>query len=234
MKNKLLLVAAFLGCSLTAFSQTDDSASYKHQLGIIASPSLQYLFQNKSLPVGLIYKRQVKADQAWRLTITGRYNNENYPNGPYGSNSNYLVQKSTNYFAQALIGYEWQKELNKRWTFYYGIDAGAGYSRYKSEYDFTNYTPNQFETYGFGYGKGASQYYILQPMAGIKFNLTSRLYLATETNIALTYSRSQHKNVQTNFTGDQSPVTTESPGFTASSTNLRYSPLSNIQFVYKF
>ena len=44
MKNKLLLLLALTGLSLPALSQTADSAEFTNELGIIASPSLQYLF----------------------------------------------------------------------------------------------------------------------------------------------------------------------------------------------
>src|SRR5688572_18908671 len=183
MKNKLLTLLAVCGLSLPAFSQTSDSVQYKNQLGIIASPSLQYLFSaNQSLPVGLIYKRQVKTNEAWRLTVKGSYNNQYKPNGPFYSNSNYISQKNTYFFAETLVGYEWQKELTKRWTFYYGADAGVRYSSYKVDFDFTNYSPDQNGPTGFGYGNTSSQNYVLQPMAGIKFNLSSRDRKSTRLN----------------------------------------------------
>src|SRR6478609_8497436 len=128
MKNKLLTLLAVFGLSLPAFSQTSDSVQYKNQLGIIGSPSLQYLFQNKSLPVGLIYKRQVKPDRAWRVSVIGSYSNQTFPAGTFNNfNSMFYTYSSKGFWAETLLGYEWQKELSKKWEFYYGIETGMSF-----------------------------------------------------------------------------------------------------------
>lgn len=227
------MLLAFTGLSLPAISQTPDSAAYKNELGIITSPSLQYLFQNKSLPVGLIYKRQVKPDQAWRLTVNGRYNSQKYPFGSSDSNFSYSV-KRTDYFTSALIGYEWQKELNKKWSLYYGTEAGAGFGKSTSYFDFPNYNTGQNIFLTTSYGDYSTVHFILQPLAGIKFKISSRLFVATETHIELNYSNTKQKEIEVSFNENQGLKTSEFNKLQSWSLNLNYSPLSNIQLVYQF
>ena len=234
MKNKLLLLLALTGLSLPALSQTADSAEFKNELGIVASPSLQYLFQNKSLPVGLIYKRQVKPDQAWRYIVKGWYRNQKTPVITYSDGSSYYALKQTDYQIQALVGYEWQKELSARWQFYYGADAGAGYTKYNTKIEITDNVPASYYFSSFGYSNSHTLFFTLKPMAGIRFNLSRNLYLATETNIAINYGLTKQKHFQTAFYDTPDPQTTETPSYTSSSALVNFAPLANIQLVYKF
>src|SRR5688572_25647636 len=202
MKNKLWAMLALFLFSAPAFALQADSVTFKNQLGIIASPSLQYLFSmNRTLPVGIIYKRQVKPDQAWRFSVSGRLENNTNPSGPYGVGYNFITMKQSFYYVEAMFGHEWQKELSRRWTFYYGADAGVGFSKSNIEYDISNFKPNGI--YNFGYGDISTKTYMLQPMAGIKFNLHSRLYLATETSISLNHSRSTHHSYEVTISESQ-------------------------------
>ena len=191
MKNKLLLVVAFLGLSASAFAQVSDSDSFKNQLGIIASPSLHKLFENnRSLPVGLIYKRQVKENQAWRLTATGKFNHYNEPE----SHSGNLKHQSefSNLFGEIALGYEWQQKLNNRFQFYYGADAGLGYQKYSDKSEFEEfYDTWQNEFIKISNNRQISQRtltYFVKPLVGLQFKVSQKLYLATESSLHLQHS----------------------------------------------
>ena len=198
MKNKLLIALAFLGLGTPAFAQFSDSTETKNHLGIIASPSLNKLFENnRSLPVGLIYKRQIKQDQAWRLSIVGTYQklldpkNENLPG--------FISRDYTSSSWKTLIGYEWQKKLNNRFIFHYGTDAGVSLNKsvLNSEYqdNFDNGQGNQIIRQTIIHHENKTLEYILKPMVGFQFKIHPKLYVATESSIILAHSRT---NIKTN------------------------------------
>lgn len=228
MKNKLCVMLALLLVSTQAFSQQADSLTFKNQLGIIAGPSL---------PIGVIYKRQVKTDQAWRFTGSGNYGKQSNSVRFYGTSNDfeYYKMKHSNLYLQALIGYEWQNNFSKRCTFYYGADAGIGFGKGSNNYDFDNFTPNSAGSYSFQRSSTSYQNYLLKPMAGIKFNLNSKLYLSVESSFNLIYFRNTTKDFVITFTENQNePLTTEQKPNSNQSFDMSFSPISNIQLVYKF
>ena len=231
MKNILLSLLAVFSLSLSALAQTADSVSYKNQLGIIASPLLDKFFTaNRSLPVGLIYRRQVKPDQAARLSVLGAYKRRTFTSTIAPEN----LRTTTTSLLEVMVGYEWQKELSARWQFYYGADAGAGYTKYNTKIEITDNVPASYYFSSFGYSNSHTLFFTLKPMAGIRFNLSRNLYLATETNIAINYGLTKQKHFQTAFYDTPDPQTTETPSYTSSSALVNFAPLANIQLVYKF
>ena len=238
MKNKLLLAVAFLGLNASAFAQVSDSEESKNQLGIIASPSLHKLFENnRSLPVGLIYKRQVKENQAWRLSTVGSYEKWNDPEKQAG----YIQTKHdfTDFNLNLMFGYEWQQKLSKSFIFYYGADAGIIIDKAiinsVSYYSFPNDQGEAIEKYETLQSKDVELTYQLKPMIGFQFKIHPKLYFATESGIMLTHSRIKYES-----SGTVTYISEEFPDQNVEQTYKRqyyrawYKPLSNIQLVYKF
>ncbi len=225
MKNNFLLLLALLTISIPSFCQTSDSVSYKNQIGIIGG---------QGGTIGIIYKRQVKPDAAWRFTQSGNYNS--YANPTAQNNSDiFYTYKESGLYLQTLIGYEWQRQVGNKWTLLYGTDAGFGYGKNSSDYDFEDVrpTPGTFST--FQNYKASTQTYILKPMAGIKFDVNPRFYLALESSLSLNYIRKKDKTFETSFPEGQSePVTKELRNANTRSFNMNFSPVSNIQLGYKF
>jgi len=183
MKQLLLLLLAAL--PLAAAAQTPIDTTYRYQLGLTASPQLNKFFTaNRSLPLGLLYKRQVKPTQAVRARLVGQYSRRDTAN--YAQ-----VQDGTGireWQLDAYVGYEWQRLLRKRFSWYYGAEVGAGIGRL-----------NQREVVAWSNSNGPYQYdwrytgkrwqVQLRPFAGLQVALTSRLSVLAETAAPLTYRK---------------------------------------------
>lgn len=183
---KLLSLTLALGLSTgMVAAQTPDSATYKHQLGLTASPVLDKFFTaNRSLPLGLIYKRQIKPNQALRARLVGRYRNVDTTNalGYVDGTSNRLWELS------AFGGYEWQKQLGTRLGWYYGIELGTGWSREESHTMYNGIDergPFKFQN-SFIIKKWQVQ---ARPFIGLQFRASSSVRIFIESAAPLSYQR---------------------------------------------
>lgn len=231
MKNKLLATLALLALGWPTLAQTTDSVNYQNQLGIIASPQLDKFFTaNRTLPVGLIYKRQIKPDQAVRLSALGAYRRQTFTSTIFPENLNTI----TTSLLQVMAGYEWQKELSKRWILYYGSDAGI---------IFNNNIKNDDEPTSVFWQRGATRNYraedkfltlSIRPMAGIKLKVFSKIYLSAETTLSASFNRHEFdSNLEIVFY-DTGETTGEHQNGIWKNYSLQYLPISNIQFIYHF
>lgn len=179
-----LTIALSLSASMAA-AQTPDSVTYKHQLGLTASPQLDKFFKtNRSLPLGLIYKRQVKLNQALRARLVGRYRNVDTTNtlGYVDGTSNRLWELS------AFGGYEWQKKLGNRLEWYYGAELGTGWSRQESHIKYNGIDergPFLFQN-SFIITKWQVQ---ARPFLGLQFKAFSNVRIFVESAAPLSYQR---------------------------------------------
>ncbi|MFD2784136.1 hypothetical protein [Hymenobacter rubripertinctus] len=186
----LLLAAALPLAAAAQTTPTDSVATFKHQLGLTASPVLDGFFKNnRALPLGLLYKRQTKPNQALRLglIISQRYAhrfdtqlrvNPGFTNNLFG--------------AELYIGREWQSPLNARWVAYTGFDSGLEYSRYNT----------RDEQARIGSFNGSDEellfkredlftYYsaFLRPLIGVRYQLSPFLYASVEAVVSARFLR---------------------------------------------
>ncbi|MBT2558713.1 hypothetical protein J7E24_13020 [Hymenobacter sp. ISL-91] len=185
----LLLLAAALPLAATAQTAPPDTvATYKHQLGLTASPVLDGFFKNnRTLPLGLLYKRQTKPNQALRLGLVfnqdygRRYRAQPLTNGDFSNN---------NWGGQLYVGLERQRVFTKRWIGYAGLDVGVGYSSYrKLEYsgrdvNLDNRAVTLFENLDTRF---TTTSVFLRPLLGIRYQLTPYLYMSAEATILANY-----------------------------------------------
>lgn len=232
MKNKLLISLGLLALSWPAFAQTSDSVSYKNHLGIIASPQLDKFFTaNRTLPLGLIYRRQLKPDQAVRLSVLGAYNRQTFTStiDPEG-----LKATSTS-LLEVMAGYEWQKELSKRWSLFYGSDVGIGFKNIiQEDEDKSHPIPAGLAHYT-KLAKDKTVNLGIRPFAGLQFKIHKKLHLAAETAISANYSRREYganTHAIVYSTGEDLEGGYENGIW--KEYNLKYSPISNVQLIYIF
>lgn len=191
-----LLAAALAGPALAQTTPTDTARTYRHQLGLTASPQLDHFFTaNRSLPIGLIYKQQVKPNQFLRLRLVGFYSRRDSTsaNHPLFQPLNSSGPDTRIWDAEAFIGYEWQHTLSRHFRWAYGLEAGAGYHH--------EYLPFNLQEYSTGNSTGGNPYVITttgsryvhrwqvqgRAFAGFSYLLGSRLTLFAETALLLTY-----------------------------------------------
>lgn len=226
MKNTFLLLFLFSLFASSAFSQTSDSVAFKNQFGIIGG-------QGGS--VGIIYKRQIKPDGALRLIEWGTYYNRTVPEAPTSVDASSYKYKESSLFLQTLIGYEWQRKVSRRWALRYGADGGLGFGKNSSEYDFKNYKPDESVYASFQNSNSNYQAYILKPFAGVQFEINSRFCIGLESSLSLQYEKDETKrSLRTWPSTETGPVITDLGKVSSNSFRMNFSPVSNIQLVYKF
>jgi hypothetical protein len=132
MRAALLLVLA-MNLTVPAVAQTaspDTTRTYRHSLSLTASPRLNHFFTaNRALPVGLLYKQQIRPGQALRIRIVGSYSrydslfqDTDFPDQLTG----YLQGPNTRQWQiAAFVGYERSYLLAKHLQGSYGLEAGG-------------------------------------------------------------------------------------------------------------
>lgn len=233
-----LLTAALLAAALScpALAQTaapsDSTRAYQHQLGLTVSPQFGNLFtRNQVLPLGLLYKYQVRPNRAWRVRLTGYYSRHDTATA---GGTRFLPDANNGPDARVwevnmLVGYEWQHQFGGHWQWHYGLEVGGGY---RDEY-------KQFASVPYYYPPGAgpdiytetgSRYLYRwqvqgRGFAGLSYALTSRVRVYAETAIVLSYKHQKSGGSYKSIISNGWP---SSPGATYSEITHR-----NIIFSYQ-
>jgi hypothetical protein len=199
----------------TAPAPTDSARSYKHQLGLTLSPQFSNLFTpNRVLPLGLLYKRQLRPGRALRLRLTAYYSRHDTASAGGAFYIQQLGPDARAWELNALAGYEWQHQLGRRWQLNYGLEAGIGF--HSEHRDYTNHYSNPIGFDGAGpytdtdvgfrdlsrwQGQGRG-------FAGLSYALSSRLRLFAETGVGVSY---RHQNSWGSYT-----TTVDNPNYSVS------------------
>ncbi len=175
MKSYLSLLLVLF--AIHSFAQElPDLKAYSNDIGFNTSILMNGIISSNQGPFDFMYKRQKSSNSALRLggTIFASVNTN-----VYSSSINY--DKYNNWSASFSIGKEKQKQLTKKWIFYYGADLGIFYNSSFTEthYNSQLYTENEIINYG---GR-------IAPFLGIRFQITDKLYAATEASLRLAYGR---------------------------------------------
>lgn len=230
--SSALLAVALAGPALAQTTPADTARTYKHQLGLTASPQLDHFFTaNRSLPVGLIYKQQVKPNQFLRLRLVGFYSRRDSTNdNPYFTpNTNNVGPNTNTWEANAFIGYEWQRSINRRFKWGYGAEIGGGYYHQQTEISLQEILINPTNQALYVVTTNGSPFihrWIIQGrgFANINYALSNRLVLFAETAIRLIYENEKRGGDASQTFSDGQP-----PRFGA-----RYSDISTKSFQLEF
>ena len=195
----LLCSLALAGPAQAQTAPADTARFYKHHLGLTASPVLDHFFTaNRSLPVGLLYKRQTAPNKLWRfgLVVNQDYSRRDEinrrPLPTVKSNEEYI---RNDWGVSASVGQEFTRRFSRRWTGVIGADASVGYSRFthnfKRQYmgntnpsmPLTEPTETEQTDY-FNYYRAS-----VAPFCGVRFAIRPYLYASAESSINLAYSR---------------------------------------------
>lgn len=189
----LFLTTLSLGLAAPALAQTapaDTAHSYKNQLGLTASPQLDQFFKaNRSLPVGLLYKRQTAPGRLLRLGLTA---SQNFATRDDLQNPQINDEYTKNGFELMLsVGREYTRPFSQRWVGTAGIDALFGYARYRTDTQARRFNPaTGLDPYlNVSYEQFSTLTGAVAPFAGVRYQFARRLYASAETQIALSASR---------------------------------------------
>ena len=219
----LLLCSLALAGSAQAqtTAPADTARFYKHHLGLTASPVLDHFFTaNRSLPVGLLYKRQTAPNKLWRfgLVLNQDYSrrDENHPSPlPFVKANDEYVYNTLG--GSVSMGREFARRFSAHWTGTVGADASIGFSRYTHEFSHQQAGDVILGTPAGEYRQvDRFRYYqaALTPFLGLRYAIWQSLYVSAESTISLAYmrqvidSRSKNINLATgavNFDTDFGP-----------------------------
>jgi hypothetical protein len=208
--KKLLLLFSLCVLTKSIHAQTDQPNQYKKHFGFNTNIVFNNIFQSGATPFTLLYKKQVKENQALRL---GASVNLNIDDGKRNNG----VQINNSVSIQLTLGKEFQRELTKHWIWYGGGDVIPNYSYSIQQITQTINGPeikNTQTSYGLG----------LRPFLGIRFNINSRLYVATEASLNLSFSNYSQ-------TSSDNTATYENSG---NRFNLGSSPAGGLFLFYMF
>jgi hypothetical protein len=172
--KKLLLLFSICVLTKSTYAQTDPSNQYKKHFGFNTNIVFNNIFQSGASPFTLLYKKQLKENQAFRLGASVNLNIDDGKRNNGAQINNFVSLQLT-------LGKEFQRELTKHWIWYGGGDIIPSYSNSNQQSTQTVNGPsikNTQITYGLG----------LRPFLGLRFNINSRLYVATEASLNLSYS----------------------------------------------
>jgi hypothetical protein len=179
IKNmKKFLAIIFLGAYTSSYCQElPDLKAYSKDIGFNTSIILNGLLNSASGPFDVMLKKQKNSNTAIRFgaslnlnIATDAYNGINY----YYQNDYYSISVS--------LGKEKQKQISKKWIFYYGGDLAPFYEYYNQEYHNSGQIQNN---------SNSDIGLRISPFIGIRFQIHERLYLATEALLSIAYSRKE-------------------------------------------
>lgn len=183
-----------------ATAPPDTARSYRHHLGLTASPQLdQFFTANRSLPIGLLYRHQTRPNRAWRVRVVGQ--------------SRYFKQEAPLFIGtaytertvrlEAAVGLERWYTLSRRVTLFAGLELGGKYNGYRRDYKVyqigypvngIGVPPNTFTTaVSDGVERRPEIGGFIQPMAGLRYFFSKRLYAEMETSAEFYWSQAKFK-----------------------------------------
>lgn len=155
-----------------------DPLQYKNQLGINASYFISQFINfdgygyNEYPPYMLTYRRICEPGNI-RVAIGAEYNSEEVESR-YDYDSTIYTNVDYNFAVTA--GWEWDVAVSKRWWIYYGADLGT----------YMLFENNEADNFSDGYAEATESKDIrlsVGPFVGIRFDLTPRISLTTETSL---------------------------------------------------
>jgi len=185
MKQIISLLLGTLPLAAAAQTPTDTATTYRHQLGLTASPQLNKFFTaNRSLPLGLLYQRQVKPNQAVRARLVGQYSRRDtadFAGSLPGSSNRYWE-------LNGYVGYEWQQQLGRHTSLYYGAEVGTGISQ-RSFHDVRSGQDTNGD-YQYDALRTSKQWRVeVRPFLGISVAVSQRVHLFAESVVSTSYTR---------------------------------------------
>lgn len=182
--KQFLISFAFL-CYGAPFAQAQHTADDEaisagwYQLGINTQIVLDsFLDQTITTPLELLIKRQGD-NGAWRARLMGSWSASNLG---YSENEDERVDDGSN--VGLALGYEWQRSIKNKWSWYYGIEIEGqrGRGNYSDLSVFGDTEDNRIEWKTVQ--KQKNDLLSLIPLAGIKFQITPKLSISTEFRLA--------------------------------------------------
>ncbi|MGI4761258.1 MAG: hypothetical protein ACRYF0_11160 [Janthinobacterium lividum] len=220
------LLATLASPALAQTAPADTARFYKHELGLTVSPQFDNLFTaNQVLPLGLLYKRQLRPGRALRVRLTGYYSRRDTATAGGAFYIQETGPTARVWELNAFVGYEWQHRLAHRWQVNYGLEAGGGYRHEHRDYTNLYYDPIGFNGGGpytntnIGSSDLARWQVQARGFAGLSYALTTRVRLFAETAVGISYQRQK--------SGGSYTTTVDNPNYGVSPGGVYYDKIVN-------
>lgn len=207
-----------------------DLQKYSKDIGFNTSILLNGILYSGGSPFDLMLKKQKTSNTAFRFGVSIYASASNdinvYNQQGYNQYSNYNLSIS--------VGKEIQKQINKRWIFYYGTDM-APFINFNQRKNYAQNNPPNQSYYLFNQNNTITYGLRLIPFLGIRFDINERLYIATQINLICSLNRKEasQKLVDANSISSNNYIYNSSTrSFNEGSLNLN--PASGIFFFYRF
>jgi hypothetical protein len=209
--------AVAVGCA----AQTDTTTRHHHELGLEMTTFLrQFLYNPGTDPLGSYYSPKYMFTYRYhfrqsnlRFGIGADVSDIERPAGWYNSQpgETYHIRSSD---VALRIGWERYQELTRKWQVFYGIDLRPAWVSYQTDWEYSsggyNFSLERTETH-----------WALAPLAGIRFRLSPRFSILTESSFALDRAVSNVQRSATPQTPDYPPIEKETIKTTSFSTTFQ-------------
>lgn len=177
------LTACFISCTSSVNAQQKDSIFHSDFYRNAVALDMFYflnIFRPNFLPghssqMAFAIERHLTREKLFRLGSAISFNQYNVhsPSKPvlHNKNSSFLLQ----------LGLEEEKEITPRWVFFYGLDILYKYEFGETEQGDTTLGITTNESKAVSYG--------IAPVMGVKFEITPRIFISTETDFELWINR---------------------------------------------
>lgn len=188
----LLLASAHASLGQALPLPADTARSYRHHLGLTASPQLaQFFTANRALPIGLIYRQQTRHNRAWRARLVGRYD-FNSGDAPLLVGNAYREHTGS---LELAWGRERWLPLGRRVTAYAGGEVGARLDVYRKNSEYYRALPRYTPVYS-PLEKAVTdqkesrntQAVFIQAVAGVRFKISQRMFAEAEAGLPVSFS----------------------------------------------
>lgn len=178
MKKIYVLLCSILLSMLTfiANAQTEpEKKKHGNDVGFNTTFLLNGVFNSGQAPFSLMYKNYKDNNNPIRLGVQLYINLSDVIEN---ASSNYTNSSDASF--SAVVGKEFQKEINKNWIWYFGGDIVPSFRYYYIDYHSSSGYEQTENTKIVSLG--------FMPFLGVRFNINSRLYLSTEFSFGPKYS----------------------------------------------
>lgn len=215
MKTTILFSAIILCCTIRLFAQEEVPQTFRRDIGFNTTFILQGILQSGQTPFSLMFKKYTAENRAIRIGADVFFNLDN--TDAYVGSTYYFNTSAASLYLT--IGKEFQKPIDKRWTWYYGGDVVPFFAMNNQDYYQGGNLSSETESNSAGVS--------LRPFLGIRFNLNPRLYLSAEANLGLQYA---YRKNYIQYTGNAEPAVDNSNN----NISFTMNPASGLFLYYRF
>lgn len=165
-----------------------ENSSGKYELGINTNIVIDgFLDPSFRSPMEIMLRKR-SGDGAWRGRAMGSLSSTKI-----GYNEVENEREGSSSAIGLALGYEWQRLIKNKWSWYYGFDIEG--QRMRSDYTYRSFYSDPDAPQEIGWEtvqKQKNDLFSLLPFAGLRFQITPKLFLSTEFRLVASTQRATY------------------------------------------